>query len=182
MSGGYFDHRDYQLREFADILKSDIVINRYGYTQETIMKLIECHSFLILLSKRLHRVDWMLSCDDGEDNFNEYWNEDAAIAEQESLTIDRLDRARESLYGDKRKELERLLPEMEKKLMACPNFPPLPPAEDGRFRYDRTAHFAETVDEAKSHLVESFDDISIALARIVHILESLENFKQGYYF
>jgi hypothetical protein len=174
LSGGHFDYNDWHIDQIAGIIECDIVTNRQSLSPETIDKLMECYNSLKLLSKRVHRTDWLLSGDDGEDSFMEYWKEDVLVAETESLTTVRLASLRKSLYKSKRKELERLLPEQEEKLKTF--LPPWPALKDGRYHYDRTTSFMESIEDAKSHLNQKFDDLSEALTDIVHVLEILECF------
>jgi hypothetical protein len=174
VSGGHFDYNDWHIDQIADIIECDIITSRQNLSPETINKLIECYNSLKLLSKRVHRADWLLSGDDGEDSFADFWEQDAEIAETESLTAAKLASRRQSLYKSKRKELEKLLPEQEEKLKAFP--PPWPAPKDGRYHYDRTTSFMESIEDAKSHLNRKFNDCSEALTDIDHVLDILECF------
>lgn len=84
MSGGHFDYKDYLLEEWADdieeVIRANEEKNEWGYSRnyskETITKLKETVEAARRVRKMLHRVDWLLSDDDGEDSFHKRWEED----------------------------------------------------------------------------------------------------------
>lgn len=84
MSGGHFDYKDYLLEEWADNIDEVIRTNNdkdewgysRNYSQETIAKLKKTAEAARRVRKMLHRVDWLLSDDDGEDSFHKRWEED----------------------------------------------------------------------------------------------------------
>ena len=78
MSGGYFEYQDYRLEEMAKTLRSKIALVRQkpeweeypgNYTEEFLAEMIKAHNDLLALRARLHRLDWVLSGDDGEDTY-----------------------------------------------------------------------------------------------------------------
>ena len=95
MSGGHFDYNQFKLGHIADVIESEILnsgkeipederwadkdwYNKYPkegyypkYTEETIRQFTEAIRLLRLAEIYTHRVDWLLSGDDGEDSFNE---------------------------------------------------------------------------------------------------------------
>jgi hypothetical protein len=88
MSGGYFDYKQYVIREIADQVEQLIRDNddercnevgqRYGnfYNENTIN---EFKTGLKLFRKAAiysQRIDWLVSGDDGEDDFHERIAED----------------------------------------------------------------------------------------------------------
>ena len=80
MSGGYFDYTQFR------IMNSRVVLCKYlenleagAYRPETLAKLRECEQTLRLAGNMLHRVDWFLSADEGEETFHERWAEDVEL-------------------------------------------------------------------------------------------------------
>ena len=85
MSGGFFEHQDYLLDSFADSINEIIYKNdskeqdKYGqeigrgYSAKTIEKFKATVEELTRLGKKLHRIDWLLSGDDGQATFHERW-------------------------------------------------------------------------------------------------------------
>lgn len=95
MSGGYFDYQQYRLGEIADRIETLIEtnhseeLNEYGdpvgrgYTEETIEEFVAAVRILREAYVYVQRVDWLLSGDDGEEEFHkrleqdldDFWNE-----------------------------------------------------------------------------------------------------------
>ena len=81
MSGGYFDYSQYQIAEIADQIEYLIVNNEPKdsdewfegprYTQETIKEFENGLQILRQAFIYAHRIDWLVSCDDGEETFHE---------------------------------------------------------------------------------------------------------------
>lgn len=81
MSGGYFDYKQYQLGYIADAIEQVIIDyredkeNSYGdkirdrYTEAEIEKFQEAVYFIEKAQIYAHRIDWLLSGDDGTDSF-----------------------------------------------------------------------------------------------------------------
>jgi hypothetical protein len=82
MSGGHFDYIQYKLedisREIENIIdknKSE-ELNEYGekigknFSEETIDEFVNSIVFLKLCEIYIHRIDYLLSGDDGEDSFH----------------------------------------------------------------------------------------------------------------
>ena len=88
MSGGHYDHAQYQISTIIETLLEDIrnndsdIKNEWGYTvgqhysKETVEKLILGYILLELSYTFVHRSDWLYSGDDGEENFHERLDED----------------------------------------------------------------------------------------------------------
>jgi hypothetical protein len=88
MSGGHFDYHQSSLNDLADQIRELINNNAdtsenewgfprgWGYSPETISKLEEAEEALRRASKMLHRVDWLVSGDDGEETFHKRWDKD----------------------------------------------------------------------------------------------------------
>lgn len=84
MSGGKFDYVQYRIDDAVEQLKRFIEIEEnpqegdynHGLSKETIDKLKECYRMLSVGGKMLHRIDWLLSGDDGEETFHERLEED----------------------------------------------------------------------------------------------------------
>lgn len=77
MSGGAFDYRDYMIKEFADQIDQAIRDNdkeddwgyKYDYPKEVLDEFRVAVELLNKASIYVHRIDWLLSGDDGDDTF-----------------------------------------------------------------------------------------------------------------
>jgi hypothetical protein len=88
MSGGHFqyvqDKIDGVAWEIDELIRSneDKATNQYGetigrnYPPEVIERFRIAARTTKLAAAMVRRVDWLVSCDDGEDNFLERWDED----------------------------------------------------------------------------------------------------------
>ncbi len=72
MSGGHFDYAQYNIDQAADNLEQ--VINHpeeYGsYSSTTLTEFRRGLSLLRLAAIYLHRIDYLISCDDNESSFH----------------------------------------------------------------------------------------------------------------
>jgi predicted Zn-dependent protease len=83
MSGGHFDYKQYELQYIADAIEELIRSNDdesldqfggkrgHGYSRETISEFYRAVEFLRLAFVFAHRIDWLVSGDDGEETFHE---------------------------------------------------------------------------------------------------------------
>lgn len=88
MSGGYFDYKQFDIDQVADELERFIALCerekvddgewRPEYSPDTIAKFKECLRHLKIGGKMLHRIDWLASGDDGEEDFHKRLAEDLA--------------------------------------------------------------------------------------------------------
>lgn len=84
MSGGHFDYKNYVMRDIAEeicrIIKNNRVVNEYGtcydFNADTIAKFEWVADKLKLLDTLTHRIDWLVSGDDGEEQFAKHWRAD----------------------------------------------------------------------------------------------------------
>lgn len=88
MSGGHFDYGQYCLNEMADEIRELIDSNdnkeldEYGcqvgrgYSPETIGRFVDAERFLRIAYVYVQRIDWLVSDDDGEDDFHRRLEED----------------------------------------------------------------------------------------------------------
>lgn len=88
MSGGYFDYAQYHIDDIACALDKVIVNNcseesdKWGdrkwpeLTPETIHEFKKGLNALKIAAIYANRIDWLLSCDDGEDSFHQRLNEE----------------------------------------------------------------------------------------------------------
>jgi len=88
MSGGYFDHEQYKIREMADDIDNliqhndDKRIDEYGdvignnYSEAILTKYKEAVITLRMAEKMVQRIDYLESGDDGEDDFLRRWREE----------------------------------------------------------------------------------------------------------
>ncbi len=84
MSGGYFDYDEFHITQIADQIERVIVNNtkqdEYGfafnYSKDTLSILEYAVQQLKRVATMIHRIDWLLSGDDGEKTFTEKWSKD----------------------------------------------------------------------------------------------------------
>jgi hypothetical protein len=86
MSGGHFDYKQYTIQMIAD--EVDYLIESNGkpyseeyeyvreYSEETIDQFKKAYLILKLAYVYTHRIDWLVSGDDGEDTFHERLRQD----------------------------------------------------------------------------------------------------------
>ena len=90
MSGGHFNYDQYKIGQIADMIEQLVISNSstelniwgdsigLGYTEATIS---EFRTALRMLSRAeiyAQRIDWLVSCDDGEDSFHKRLAHDLA--------------------------------------------------------------------------------------------------------
>jgi hypothetical protein len=90
MSGGHFDYIQFRVEDAADEIetivetndstKEDSLGDEIGrhYPPEIIEKFRLAAQYVKAAAKMLHRIDWLLSADDGEETFLRRWDEDVA--------------------------------------------------------------------------------------------------------
>lgn len=84
MSGGHFDYKQYHFNDIADeiinLIHNNNKKNEWGYSydfkEETIKKFYEAEKILRLAAMMSQRIDWLVSGDDGENDFHERWDEE----------------------------------------------------------------------------------------------------------
>ncbi|MDD4182092.1 MAG: hypothetical protein PHE87_10745 [Victivallaceae bacterium] len=88
MSGGHFDHNEWHIDGIAEIIEELIASNKddsldeWGYTRgrfytdETIQKFEEAAQLLRKAARMVHRIDYLVSDDDGEESFHRRWDEE----------------------------------------------------------------------------------------------------------
>ena len=78
MSGGAFNYNDYHIRDIARQIEEIIRDNeeRPVYDAETINHFRETVKLLHRADVMVHRIDWLISGDDGEDTFHKRLRED----------------------------------------------------------------------------------------------------------
>ena len=78
MSGGAFNYIDYHIRGIASQIEEYIRDNddRPVYDAETISRFRETVKLLHRADVMVHRIDWLISGDDGEDTFHKRLRED----------------------------------------------------------------------------------------------------------
>ena len=72
MSGGTFDHQDWVVSQLADQMRDIIesAENENQYSEETMAVLMQAEKHLRLAAVYIHRIDWLVAGDDGEDTFH----------------------------------------------------------------------------------------------------------------
>ena len=74
MSGGHFDYEDYRLHGIAEKLRTDIAKIRTKqewydcYDDKFVAELGKALDLTLEAMTRLHRIDWYMSGDDGEES------------------------------------------------------------------------------------------------------------------
>lgn len=77
MSGGRFDYLQYRFKEIIDAIEDEI-FNDTGYSKATESEFKKAVELLKLAEVYVHRIDWLLSGDDGEETFHERLAKDLA--------------------------------------------------------------------------------------------------------
>ncbi len=86
MSGGSFDYNQFSMQDIVDQIERVVTNNRreddWGYSTsfsgDTIREFKKGMQAIEIASMYLHRIDWLISGDDGEDAFHEHLSEDLA--------------------------------------------------------------------------------------------------------
>ena len=96
MSGGRFQYNQYKIGYIADEIEQLIFDNNstekdeYGdvrghhFRPDTIAKFREALYVLRKAQSMAHRIDWLVSGDDGEDSFHKRWDEDMQYVWEQS--------------------------------------------------------------------------------------------------
>lgn len=95
MSGGYFDYSEYHIDTIVDdlakLIEGGVNVDEYysheyeNYSNETKQELKNALEILRKAEVYAHRIDWLLSGDDGEESFHKNLKEDL-----ENLSIRRV--------------------------------------------------------------------------------------------
>lgn len=88
MSGGHFDYIQYQMNQTADDLNELITTTQESYSPATIAEFVTGLHYLQLAAIYIHRIDYLVSCDDSEDSFHSH------LMEQLNEYYARLDQSR----------------------------------------------------------------------------------------
>jgi tRNA U34 5-carboxymethylaminomethyl modifying GTPase MnmE/TrmE len=91
MSGGYFNGGEFRLLEIAEsidnLIKYNTTYNEYGqsndYKEETIEHFKNTSNMLKMLYVYVHRIDYLVECDDSEETFHTRLEEDLALLMKE---------------------------------------------------------------------------------------------------
>ncbi len=86
MSGGHFEYRQYLMREIAEeienLIRTNDQVDEWGhsrnYSPETLAKFQQAAQTVREAAEMVHRIDWLVSGDDGEDSFHERLEADLA--------------------------------------------------------------------------------------------------------
>lgn len=80
MSGGAFNYNDYHITGIADHIEELIRDNedKSEYSEATIQRFREAVKLLREAGVYVHRIDWLVSGDDGEDTFHKRLERDLA--------------------------------------------------------------------------------------------------------
>jgi hypothetical protein len=77
MSGGAFEYKQYVIQEIIDRIEREIEKSReYPFSPETITEFYNGARYLLLAQIYAQRIDWLVSGDDGEDDFHRRLAED----------------------------------------------------------------------------------------------------------
>jgi hypothetical protein len=84
MSGGHFDYIQFRFEEVADAIDRLIANNKvkdeYGhsrdYDEKTLERFKETAHTIRRAAEMATRVDWLVSGDDGEENFHKRWDKE----------------------------------------------------------------------------------------------------------
>ena len=75
MSGGTFDGNDYHISKIAGQIEYHIEENPQGLSPETLKVFQDALMHLRKAAVLVHRIDWLLAGDDGEDTFHKGLND-----------------------------------------------------------------------------------------------------------
>lgn len=93
MSGGFFNYEDRRLEDMANTLRLEIALCRQKpswsddwdtYSDAFIEEMSKAYNMLVEARVRLHRLDWVLSGDDGEDTYFHKTPEELAAIEPDN--------------------------------------------------------------------------------------------------
>jgi hypothetical protein len=70
MSGGHFDYKQYDIQWIADCIEEELEQPSFEHTKETIKEFEYAEKLLREVYIYVKRIDWYLSCDDGEESFH----------------------------------------------------------------------------------------------------------------
>ena len=76
MSGGHFDYQQFKCDEMAEEIARIIAVDSRHYSPETIAKFREAETTMRRAGQMAHRIDWLVSNDDGEESFHRRWAEE----------------------------------------------------------------------------------------------------------
>jgi hypothetical protein len=80
MSGGHFHHAQHRITDIEDsileVIENNKINEYYNYSDETISEFTTALKYLAIAKLYTHRIDWLLSGDDGEETFHERLKED----------------------------------------------------------------------------------------------------------
>lgn len=83
MSGGYFNYDNSQIGLIARKIEEVVENNReHGFSQETLARFREAVKLLNKADLMVHRIDWLISCDDSEETFHKRLAEGLARLEK----------------------------------------------------------------------------------------------------
>lgn len=85
MSGGAFNYNDYHITGIADHIEELIRDNEDNtvYSEATIQRFREAVKLLREAGVYVHRIDWLVSGDDGEDSFHKRLERDLERLKEE---------------------------------------------------------------------------------------------------
>ena len=81
MSGGFFNYGQRNMDLIVGQINDAIAYNKpgeegyYDFSPATIRRFRIAARTLAIASEMVQRIDWLLSGDDGEDDFHELWND-----------------------------------------------------------------------------------------------------------
>jgi len=87
MSGGYFSHEQFSILNIAENLENAIMFAKgaWEFSPETVAEMQQTLRLLKHTYIRVHRIDYLLSGDDGEDTFHERLKQELEELQQELL-------------------------------------------------------------------------------------------------
>jgi hypothetical protein len=124
MSGGRFEYNQYRIRDIANVVEREIYNSgrkktdqelkdeisnwyhghkpdpiHYEYPEEVLNEFIKAYKILRIAEIYAHRIDWLLSGDDGEETFMEKLHEDLKIFDAE-LVVKKMSGFKPEEYED----------------------------------------------------------------------------------
>jgi len=83
MSGGHFDYKQYEIKRIADDIKEYLYENRSQLPDAVVSRFERAIFTLNEAFVYAHRIDWLISGDDGDDTFPQRLDEELWKANRE---------------------------------------------------------------------------------------------------
>jgi len=70
MSGGHFEYKQYEIDRIADQVEQIVIDqDKYAFKKEVVDEIKKGYEIILKAATYAQRIDWLISGDDGEENF-----------------------------------------------------------------------------------------------------------------